>query len=1063
MLCPGIISAQAPHPVIGGYKVYYGDLHNHTSYSDGTGTPATAYNYARNTAHLDFFGLADHSGNSGSLTPTEWADTKSQADIYNADGVFSSFVSFEWSADPVYGHVTVLNTDDYCTTDSPTASIEELEVWLAARPGGLAFFNHPARESNSNEFSHFTTTPSDQFIGIELFNRGDGFSTYYYNDGFYPSDNSKSYIDEVNNRGWKLGALGSGDNHSGTWGTASPYRMAVLADTLTRSEILAAMKARRFYATIDKNLALSFKINDNEMGSVMPGNNYSFQIRANDVDGETFSQVIMYNQNHDVKYSWNPNTAAVDLTGTLETSDGEYYYVKVRESDGNEAISSPIWISGTAANKNPLCSIISPLNGSSFITPADITLTAVAIDPDGSVSEVEFYQGNTLIGEATSSPYSINLYDLPKGSYSFKIKAIDDQGAVSTSTAVSVTVTGILITVSADSKTKIYGTPDPTLTYRITSGSLAGSDSFTGSLTRDAGEHVGDHPIRQGSLALDDKYTITFVPAELSIEARPVTVSADAKSKIYGNNDPALTFTLTSGTLTGSDSFSGSITRNGGQNAGTYQITRGSLTLGSDYDVTFIGADFVITTRHVTVTADNVSKVYGEDDNLTYTVTSGSLAGNDTFSGALSRSPGEAAGTYSITRGTLEPGPNYSLTFIGGTLTITGRIITVAADRITRIYGEPELLTYRIISGELENSDTFTGTIARDPGENTGTYPIRQGSLSLNGNYVLSFIGSELVINPRPVRITIDPRNKVYGEADPQFTYHITSGSLVGGDAFSGRLIRTSGENAGSYPVSQGSLSLSNNYTLTVIGASFLITPRPLTISADPVSKVYGQPDPELTFQVSSGKLIGTDVMTGELSRDPGENVGSYAINQGTLTLSDNYLITYSANDLVINPLEITVSADPKGKVSGEPDPELTYSLTSGALVGDDVFTGHLSRIRGEDPGSYPIGIGSLSLGNNYNITFETADFTISANYKIKVYPNPFSEHISFEVELNYEAEVRLELFNAVGVKVASIEDVKINPGLHRFDYVPGKLIRGWMFYQFTINGQLIVGPIIHL
>ena len=89
---------------------------------------------------MDFFGLSDHSNNSGALTPEEWADTKNQADIYNEDGVFCSFVSFEWSANPVYGHINVLNTGDYCTTDPPAQSVEELEVWLAARPDALAFF-----------------------------------------------------------------------------------------------------------------------------------------------------------------------------------------------------------------------------------------------------------------------------------------------------------------------------------------------------------------------------------------------------------------------------------------------------------------------------------------------------------------------------------------------------------------------------------------------------------------------------------------------------------------------------------------------------------------------------------------------------------------------------------------------------------------------------------------------------------------------------------------------------------------------------------------------------------
>jgi hypothetical protein len=57
------------------------------------------------------------------------------------------------------------------------------------------------------------------------------------------------------------------------------------------------------------------------------------------------------------------------------------------------------------------------------------------------------------------------------------------------------------ITVTADSKTRIFGTPDPALTYQITSGSLVSGDSFTGNLARAAGSTVGSYAISQGTLA----------------------------------------------------------------------------------------------------------------------------------------------------------------------------------------------------------------------------------------------------------------------------------------------------------------------------------------------------------------------------------------------------------------------------------------------------------------------------------------------------------------------------------------------------------------------------------
>ena len=342
--CLLLAGASAQHPTIGGYNVYYGSLHNHSTVSGATGTPATAYDYAKNTGKLDFFGLADHSNQ---ISPEEWSDVITQANTSTQDGIFVGFYGFEWSSGGNYGHVAVVNTDDYCSTTSPTSTFAGLVTWLSSRTNGIAFLNHPGREDDIGpEFSHFTTTPSNQVVGMELWNKGVGFSTYYYNDGYYTNDNNKGHYDEANNRGWKIGASGSGDNHGGTWGTSEPYRMAILANSLTRAELLTALQARRFFSTLDKNLSLSFKINGMEMGSSMIGGNYTAQIQAADADGEIFNQVILFNKNHDIVNTWSLNTSTVDVSINLNTVDGDYYYVKVKQNDGNEAISSPIWISG---------------------------------------------------------------------------------------------------------------------------------------------------------------------------------------------------------------------------------------------------------------------------------------------------------------------------------------------------------------------------------------------------------------------------------------------------------------------------------------------------------------------------------------------------------------------------------------------------------------------------------------------------------------------------------------------------------------------------------------------
>ena len=75
-----------------------------------------------------------------------------------------------------------------------------------------------------------------------------------------------------------------------------------------------------------------------------------------------------------------------------------------------------------------------------------------------------------------------------------------------------------------------------------------------------AGENVGTYAIQQGTLGASANYALTFVGANLSDRrAQAITVTADAKSKTYGDADPALTYQITSGSLVASDSLTGSL------------------------------------------------------------------------------------------------------------------------------------------------------------------------------------------------------------------------------------------------------------------------------------------------------------------------------------------------------------------------------------------------------------------------------------------------------------------------------------------------------------------------
>ena len=115
-------------------------------------------------------------------------------------------------------------------------------------------------------------------------------------------------------------------------------------------------------------------------------------------------------------------------------------------------------------NNPPTVSIISPEDGDTFAAGSDITIDVNATDSDGNVTKVEFYQGSTKLGEATSPPYSYTWNNVPTGSYSITAKATDDGGDTTISSAVNIEVIGGTGAVLREWWTGIAGTAVSDLT-----------------------------------------------------------------------------------------------------------------------------------------------------------------------------------------------------------------------------------------------------------------------------------------------------------------------------------------------------------------------------------------------------------------------------------------------------------------------------------------------------------------------------------------------------------------------------------------------------------------------
>jgi len=468
-----------------------------------------------------------------------------------------------------------------------------------------------------------------------------------------------------------------------------------------------------------------------------------------------------------------------------------------------------------------------------------------------------------------------------------------------------------------------------------------------------------------------------------------LTVTAQDAGKIFGDADPAAYAYTTSGLLDGdalADVFDGVLARAAGENVGVYGIDATPAPSPIGYAVVVVPANFTIAPRAITVSADAAGKVFGDvDPALAYTVTAGSLAtiAGGALSGDLARAAGENVGAYGIGQGTLA-NPNYAITFVGSEFTIAPRAITLAALDATRVYGDVDpALAFTVVAGTLVGTPegALSGAIARAPGEDVGRYAIGQGTLA-NANYAISFQPGDFDITPRPISIAVDPATKIFGNADPVFGYTLTAGSLatLPGGALNGALIRDAGENVGSYAITQGTLG-NTNYAITFTPGSLAIAPR--AIAGTGGSKQYGDSDPVLGYTVTAGSLasIPEGALTGALVRAPGEDVGAYAVSQGTLG-NPNYVLSFTPGSFDVVPRPLTVRAMDAAREVGVANPPFAATFENFAfgenravLGGAIVYT--TAAELASPAGLYAITPSGLT-STNYRIVFLDGTLTVS-------------------------------------------------------------------------------------
>lgn len=347
-------------------------------------------------------------------------------------------------------------------------------------------------------------------------------------------------------------------------------------------------------------------------------------------------------------------------------------------------------------------------------------------------------------------------------------------------------------------------------------------------------------------------------------------------------------------------------------------------------------------------------------------------------------------------------GGNYFATPIVREYTVRRKDVELSMDDLTVTYnGEGHSTTATANYDTVDTDDiiyTYYGTnvFSNTPPVDAGTYLVT-AVYPGDANHQPSTVSAFLIIVPRDVTVTIADKTKVYGDRDPRLTY--TTEGVVRGERLDITLRRERGQDVGEYEIT-ASLGRNRNYNITVIGEDggaygiFTITPRPITVTILDETKVYGEEDPELEYDVDD--LVEGDTLDITLSREEGEDVGEYKIT-ASLGVNPNYDITVVGSNagetIVPTALSFDIAAtgvdgeeeDPYGiftitprkiiiivkdvtKTDGDDDPEPEIIITDedgNALTPEEIGL-VITREEGETPGRY-----------KYSITFTNANYVL--------------------------------------------------------------------------------------
>ena len=358
---PLLCDADAP-------RVRWGDLHGHSQLTDGTGTPDDFYIYARDVAMLDFCALTDHDHWGMRFVDADeeiWQGLQDTTNAYNTPGSFVTLVGYEWTS-WIHGHRHVISFNDSIPMHSSISeeTDDPAELWDVLRgTDSLTMAHHSAGGPIA---TNWRFPPDPVLEPLTEVMSVHGSSEAMDSPSLIYTPLPGNFVRDALDKGYELGFIASGDGHDGHPGlphlspfynyrkesNGRPARVgtgglaAVYCEELTRPALLKELRARSTYATSGPRLLLSAELNAQPMGSRVPPRRGEATLTL-ELHGHAPIEELELIRSGALTTSIKLQGSTLDIEHSfrlVDLSEGEYVYVRIRQTDGGLAWSSPWFI-----------------------------------------------------------------------------------------------------------------------------------------------------------------------------------------------------------------------------------------------------------------------------------------------------------------------------------------------------------------------------------------------------------------------------------------------------------------------------------------------------------------------------------------------------------------------------------------------------------------------------------------------------------------------------------------------------------------------------------------------